>query len=117
MLRPSSSPFQALQTTAFGIVQKVMGFAAVWEPSSGGAPYEARVLFENPTDLQALAGVDYAPQEWKMEYKQGDFPGLFELVRARATEEVVEIDSIQYVVMDCALKYDGQTYICNIQPI
>lgn len=116
MPRPTQTPFQALQNTAFGIVQQTMGYEASWTPALGGAAYTARVLFQNPTEMKKIAAIDYSPQDWVVEYKEGDFPGLMDAVITRSTNEVIEIQGTDYYVTDVSRKYDGQTYIAKLIP-
>lgn len=117
MSQPISTPFEALQRTAFSVIQGVMGFAASWAPADGGDTQTARVLFQNPTEDMKLAGVDYAPDHWRMEYQIGDFDGLFVAANRRQSAEVVEIETVEYYVRKVSKKFDGKTYIADLQPV
>lgn len=117
MSQPTSTPFEALQRAAFGVIQDVMGFAATWTPAAGGDEKTARVLFQNPTEDMKLAGVDYAPDHWRMEYQIDDFPGLETAANRRQSAEIVEIEGTQYYVRKVSKKFDGKTFIADLQPV
>lgn len=113
---PTNTPFEALQRSAFGVIQNQMGFVASWVPASGGDEQTARVLFQNPTEDMKLAGVDYDPSHWRAEYQIEDFVGLFEAANARQSAEVVTIEGVDYYVRKVSKKFDGKTYIAELLP-
>lgn len=113
---PIASPFEALQRGVFDTVKSVMGFTASWTPSAGGDAIEKLVLFQNPTEEMKLAGVEYDPTAWRMEYRFEDFPGLEDAVNARASNEVVVIEGTEYYIAKVSKKFDGKTFIAELQP-
>lgn len=116
MAIPTNSLFESLQNTAFNTAKAVFGFSASWTPSTGGAPVLAKVLFQNPTEQMKLAGVDYDPSAWRMEYKFGDLPGLKELSDSRGSSEVVLVEGTEYFVAKIDTKFDGKTLIATLIP-
>jgi len=115
--QPTNTPFEALQRSTFSVIQGVMGFAATWTPAAGGTTLTSRVLFQNPTEDMKLAGVDYDPAHWRMEYQIGDFNGLFTAANARQSAEVVTIEGENYYVRKVSKKFDGKTYVADLQPV
>ena len=105
-----------MQQAAFGVVTGAMGFAASWTPAGGGDEQTARVLFQNPTEEMKIAEVDYDPGAWRMEYKIDDLPGLEDAANARASKEVVIIEETEYYVRKVHRKFDGKTFIAELQP-
>jgi hypothetical protein len=116
MAIPTNSLFEAIQNAAFATTEAVFGFPASWTPSTGGAAKEATVLFQNPTEQMKLAGVDYDPDAWRMEYRFGEFPGLKELSDGRSSNEVVVISGSEYFVAKIDTKFDGKTLIATLIP-
>jgi len=102
------TPFDGIQDALFETVKSVYGTDASWAPSTGGPALTAKVLFKEPTNEKELAGREYNPIQWIMEYKQGDFDNLFELVRS-GTSEMVTIDNQNYYVRTVTALYDGKT--------
>jgi hypothetical protein len=117
MANPVNSLFTAMQKTVFATAGTVFGHSATWVPAAGGQSYTEQVLFKNPTEAMTLAGVDYDPEIWRMEYSFEKFPGLKESVDQRAATEIVTIETQQYYVRAINTKFDGKTYIVDLQPI
>lgn len=113
---PISTPFEAMQQSAFDVITGTMGFAATWAPDGGGDEESATVLFQNPTEEMKIAGVDYDPGAWRMEYYLGDLPGLETAANARASKEVIVIEGTEYYVRKVHRKFDGKTFIAELQP-
>lgn len=112
------SNFDVLQNGLFDTVKNQFGFSASWTAADSSAYWEGLVLFRNPTQVAALAGFgQYDPTMWEMEYKEGDFPGLRELVDIRATEEMVVIDGVMYYVRSVSAIFDGRTFKATLQPV
>lgn len=109
------SLFDALQNMAFNTVTDVMGVEAIWTPSAGGEPITARVLFNEPTAKEETADQPYEPQRSSIEYKEGDLPGLYELVK-RNKAEAIMVNGIAYVTMRGERKYDGKTIVVYLSP-
>lgn len=108
------NPFDALQDTSFDIITSTMGYDATWTPLGGGAAKTARVLFKDPTEPEQLAGVEYNPLGYMMEYRRGFLQGLFEAVRS-GNLETVTVNSVQYYVRDVKACYDGRTYRAKLE--
>jgi len=100
--------FDRLKNNMFDITLNVMGYDASWTNSQTAEILTAKVHFKYPTPPEDLAGVEYFPQEPYMEFKQGDFEGLKELVDDNSTETVI-IDGRSYYVRSVDRKYDGDT--------
>ncbi len=111
--------FDGAQTAASKVVSNTMGYDAVWVPSDGShnAGYTARVLFKNPTENKELAGVNYDPDHYQMEYFEGEFPGLKTLVKANNGGEIVVIKSVGYNIQNVDTKHDGKTIIADLYPV
>lgn len=113
-----ANPFDGLKRRIFDVVARTMGYNATWVPANGSQPggYTVRVLFNNPTDKKNLAGVEYDPFNWKMEYRFDNFPGLKQAADTMTTAEVVTIEGRQYYIRSVNAKWDGQTYIATLEP-
>lgn len=109
------NPFDALQENSFDIVANTMGYDATWAPVAGGPLLEGRILFKDPTEMAELAGMEYAPVGYRMEYRRGVFDGLFESCRDGVLERVT-IEGVVYVVRDVKSAYDGKTYRAKLEP-
>ncbi len=110
--------FDGAQAAAGKVVSNTMGNVAVWVPSDGSHPagYTVRVLFKNPTENKELAGVNYDPDHYQMEYFEGEFPGLRELVGENNGGETVVIKSVTYNIQHVSTKHDGKTIIADLYP-
>lgn len=86
-----------------------MGYDATWTPAAGGGEQTARVLFNKPTGKEKIDEWNFDPRQFLMEYKEGDFPGLFESVRNNE-DEFVTINSVVYAVRDVRAFFDGKIY-------
>lgn len=102
---------------AFDRVTTTMGYDALWIPSDGSQPagHTARVLLNNPTEGKTLAGVEYNPYGWQIEYRNSFFPGLADAVRSGSTEEVTA-NSQDFIVRDVHTKFDGNTIVLMVEP-
>lgn len=112
------SNFDALQKGMFNVVKNIMAFPANWTASDNSSTWEGLVLFKNPTEKLSLSGFgEYDPNMWEMEYQEGDFSGLKDLVDGRSTLEIVTIDGVEYYVKSVAAIYDGKTYKAILNPV
>lgn len=107
---PTSNPFTKLQRHTFDVVTSVMGYVCTWGAET------RRVGFKNPTEEMRLAGVDYDPSAWVMEYRDDHFTGLEAAVAVRGAAEVVEIEGREYYVRKISRKFDGRTFVAELQP-
>lgn len=87
-----------------------MGFAATW------GEFTERVGFKNPTEEMRVAGVDYDPTAWTMEYRDDHFVGLEAAVSVRGSAQVVEIEGKEYWVRRVSRRLDGRTFVAELQP-
>lgn len=111
------SPFDVLRDNVFDTIKNVFGYECSWTAIDGGASYTGKVNFQNPTEVLKNIGVQYDENDWMMEYREGDFAGLFERVEKRNTPaEVVTIDSNNYYVMAVIQVHDGATYRAVLKP-
>lgn len=110
-----SNLFDGLQNKTFNLTATVFGYYAIWAPSDGSDSVEARVHFKDPTEAEGVSEVEYPKPMPTMEYKEGDFPGLYQAVQVDRKDEYVTIDGTEYYVENIALKYDGKTYRADLQ--
>lgn len=108
------NPFDNLQSLSFGITTQLMGYDASWTPIAGGGEKTARVLFKDPSEVSELAGVEYNPLGFMMEYQQGDFDGLFESARS-GDVETVRVNGQDYYVKSVKAFYDGKTLRARLE--
>lgn len=104
--------FDKLQDQCFDTSSKVFGYDATWnnDPAITG-----RVLFRKPTERELLMGqMGYDPRDFVMEYKEGDFEGLWESLRAGNLEEVT-IQGTVYVARFVDAHFDGKTYKVRLE--
>jgi hypothetical protein len=107
------SIFDNLQDMAFNTVTKTMGVAASWTLSEDpSTTHTGSVLFKKPTEERELADskVDFNPNIYFIEYKEGVFPGLYELLKANETTETIVIGNTSYDVLFIDALFDGKTY-------
>jgi hypothetical protein len=95
--------FDTLKLSTFDIVARTMGYDCFWGQLS------ARVFLSEPTQAEALANLNYEPRMTVMEYRAGDFPGLFDAVRSHDAE-FVTINGRTFTVRDVQAVFDGDTY-------
>lgn len=111
------SPFDTMRDAVFNQTKNLFGYDCSWSARDGGATYTGKVLFKNPTEEVRLQGVEYDAEDWCMEYKHGDFPGLYERVEQRNDPpEIVTIDGKNYYVKNVVKVWDGATYRANLKP-
>lgn len=111
------SPFDALRDQTFDQTTNVFGYDCIWNATDGGTSFSGKVHFKNPTSELRMVGVEYDEEDWTMEYKEGDFIGLYERVEARNDDpELVTIDGNLYYVKKIKKIHDGATYIAALKP-
>lgn len=94
-----------------------MGEQCTWTADGGGTEYSANVLFQNPTEEMKISGVPYDPEAWLMEYKEADFPGLFDLIENKSGTQQVMIADQSFYCLDAAKKFDGKTIVVSLKPV
>ena len=102
--------FDGVQSAAQAVVTNTMGYDASWTPSGGGGPYTARVLFNKPTQKEDIDDDNYLAIRPRIEFFEGQFPGLLESVRRNNNESVV-VNAITYVAYKGEKKFDGKTIV------
>ena len=111
------SVFDNLRDITFDTTKRVFGYRCSWTATTGGATYTGLVHFKNPTEEVRMQGVQYDQNDWQMEYREGDFPTLFNLVEERRDPpEVVNIDDQEYYVMSVVQIFDGATFRATLKP-
>ena len=126
--------FDSLQNTLFNVVTATMGYDAQWLNSQLGdfdakdfkpadfdtfsdALVTGKVLYKGPTEKEKLLDADFDPEKVYMEYKQGDFTGLFEAVRQNRFEPVRIVDIGYFKVRSISKHWDGKTLIAILKYI
>jgi len=84
-----------------------MGYTMVWEPVDA-EPLTGLVHFRVPTEKETLAEADYHPMQPYMEFREEDFPGLYDLVSGSVTPTVT-IDGTVYIAKSGERLSDGKT--------
>ncbi len=108
--------FDGLQDTMFSTVTNTMGYDATWTPNAGGPTKTAKVLYNGPTEKEKLFNADYDPDKVMMEYKSGDFDGLFEEARPSTSMEEVTITDIGvFYIRSVKKKFDGKTFEAQLE--
>lgn len=108
------SPFDAIQDTVFNTVTAIFGETAVWLPSAGGDSLSAAVLYKDPSAKYGIGESEFDVEEYYMEYKQGDLPGLKEAVNNGYLESLTitsKTGSMDFFVRKCTKKFDGKTIV------
>jgi hypothetical protein len=103
-----SNIFDNLQAKAHSLVNQVMGYDCTW------GEHVARVLFNDPSKKYQLAGLDFEPAGWSMEYKEGDLPGLYERSQQGEIDEVT-IGTTDYWVRSVRKEFDGKSYTAQLE--
>ena len=108
--------FDSIQRAAQDIVTRVFGASAIWIPLVGGNTYTAEVLVNYPSNKERAADQEYMVDRPRMEYLDGDLPGLFERIYAKAPETII-INGITYYPYNPERKYDGTTIIMYLEQL
>lgn len=110
--------FDNLRNNVFDTTRKTFGYHASWTSRDGTKTFEGLVHFKNPTEEVRLQAVEYDENDWQMEYREGDFEGLFEFVEKQSDPpEKVCIDGKDYYVTNVIKIFDGGTLRANLKPI
>ena len=124
MLSPRPPFFRALKLVAFGTVTALMGETAFWEAGTGRAEMTGAGLFKEPTDKDVITaaamrsqGAEYNSLKPEFRFVAGQFPGLFEFVRAGNDAVLRLSDGRRFLVGDFEAKYDGETFVALLSPI
>ena len=107
--------FDDLKDGVFSRVLDIMGESAVWQSSEGDV--EGRILFKYPTKEQPIGDTDtypYQPVTPTAEFYKDTFVGLKDAVGVKS-EEILVIRDATYLVISVDKKFDGDTYIANLE--
>jgi hypothetical protein len=74
------------------------------------------VLFKDATETAKILDQPYSPKNCMIEYKKGDFNGLYQAA-AVGSEETININLIDYAVLKVTSKWDGKTMIAELQQL
>jgi hypothetical protein len=116
--------FQQAQIACFDTNLKLYGQDCTWEKSGGDVV--DTVLFNDPTKAakfnvisgRGLSHVGYDNADVVspyIEYRKGQFDGLFELVYNNAENQYVSTDGIRFCCKSITSFFDGQTYRIALQ--
>lgn len=107
--------FDNLQDRCFDTSAKVFGYDAVWVRTEDPA-VTGRVLFRKPTEREILMGsaAGYQPRDYMMEFKEGDFDGLWEVLREGGWERI-DVNGVSYYARFADAHYDGKTYKVKLE--
>lgn len=114
--------FDSIQKNVFDVATTTFGYSASWVPANPpGAIMNANVLYKDASAKMELDENDYSVEKYLMEYKKGDFAGLFESV-AKANNEKVKItfsptEEKEFWVKRCEKIFDGKTIKAFLQPL
>ena len=114
--------FDRIGAGVFDTIAKTFGYSAQWQPGGTGTALTAIVGYGEPVEdlTHATGRYQSVIDEWQYqnywaEYKLGDFPGLFESVRAGNAESIT-IFSTEYPagrefpISQAMAVHDGRTY-------
>ncbi len=107
--------FDNIQNLLFDKVEAIFGDTVTWTPTSGAADVIGLMLINEPTKrTQLVEQITYEPIYHKGEYRLGQFAGLFESVQA-GTIEYITRGANSYVVRYADAKYDGKTFVLQLE--
>jgi len=116
-----SNLFNTAKVLTAGIVETVMGEPATWEENQ----VAGFGLYRNPTGPEMLApsasradGAEYNSELPTFRYKSGEFPGLYEYVRAGESATIVrQVENRRYLCSEIKRIFDGDTYLMLLEPL
>lgn len=107
--------FDGFKANVFDIVANTMGYTGTWNGLT------APVLFNDPSTDEELSDHDYDYQRPTLEYKEGDWPGLKELINEKDTQTIEVMGKSYYTLKILGLDgkqssaRDGETYKVILQ--
>lgn len=111
------SNFDNLQNAVFEQAKGLFGYDASWVSVDTAAVWSGKVLFKMPTETYSPGTMAWDPYRYEMEYKEGDFPGLYDRVESRGPAETVTIDGKNYNVRDIIADWDGKTFRATLSVV
>ena len=80
--------FDNIALLAANATLNVFGYDAVWTPVAGTGPVSGRVFYNDRKGSAKLGEVKYGVDEWRVEFKDSDFPGLKNSVNKNVKEPI-----------------------------
>lgn len=106
--------FDTLKAQTFDVIATTMGYDAVCQGVA------ARVLFNSPSVEEKVSAHDYAYERPTLEFKEGDWPGVRDLIEAKE-DVVITVRGIDYyalkIVGEGKTAHDGETYKVILEEI
>ncbi|MCO5285202.1 MAG: hypothetical protein M9898_02170 [Chitinophagaceae bacterium] len=104
--------FDTLKVNTFSAIAVTMGYDASWNGIT------ARVLYNDPSVSEKVSEHGYDYQRPTLEYKEGDWPGMRELIEAKQ-DVIIEIKGKNYYALKIvgAVARDGDTYKVQLEEI
>lgn len=109
--------FDDMMESAQSVVYDAMGSDASWTPSNGGDAITGRVLYNEPTKEEGVAGIEYEAESPWMEYMEGEFDGLWEAVRSNKPETIIVNGRSFVTLKKGSRKFDGKTIIIYLKEL
>ena len=104
------APFERMKRAAFDAAVRTMGVPATWQGETQG------VLFNRPDREEQRADIDFNTTHYEMEYRLGQFSGLYGLVRDGSVQ-TVNVSGTEYTVRHVMKMHDGDTYRAQLVAI
>lgn len=113
------NPFERLSHTVFKTTTKIMGYEAEWFPSTASLSQKGRVHFkQNSIKQSTFENIHYSVMEYFIEYYQGTFNGLYELLDNKSTNEKINVligDTWrEFYAEPTTAVWDGKTFIIRL---
>lgn len=101
--------FDSMKRSLFDLTTATFGYSASW------GLIEGKIHYRHPNENESLTmGIAFSPTDYFMEYKGGDFPGLYEAVR-NGQDIVILIEGQPHLAMSVRSVSDGDTYQVHLE--
>lgn len=102
--------FDTLKANTFAAIAETMGYDAAWNGVT------ARVLYNDPSVSEKVSEHSYDYQRPTLEYKEGDWPGMRELIETKQ-DVLIELRGKTYYALKIvgAIAKDGDTYKVQLE--
>lgn len=107
--------FDRYQSNAFNAILSVMGSQAEWSKTPS-QKLVSRVLLNSPTKTAKIFEMEFNPSACSIEYYEGEFQGLRELVD-QGRDIILNVDGKDFGVKMVIASYDGKSLIAQIEEI
>lgn len=91
----------------------LFGVPASW--TDQGEVKTAQVLFNTPTEQVDILEAMFDDSNTYIEYKDGDFTGLYEAVRTGETQ-TINVDGNEWLTRQATKDFDGKTFKIRLSP-